>query len=316
MNFLTIASFATAWLTLWIALIALLLLIYPYIRKYFFRLDVSYASTLLLCIVAVPMLFSLFSVTLLYFPQAEALFVGEHCHNDCTNHLPLFNSTLIAFSGLAILSLILCALIAKSFQQTLAVRRLSRQLRALSDEENTNDYRLLHTPVPLVFTVGILHNTIYLSEGLRSACNTDELEIVFSHEQAHMLRKDNLRILIARVLTMLLPGKLVSQLHSDLQLLTESACDSRAAKQYGKFRVAETFLKIQRLVPKIDQLPYGLSSINGAEVEQRIHTLLHKEDLYRPSPTMTVVFTTMLISALAFCINPLHHLIESIFLFN
>lgn len=51
---------------------------------------------------------------------------------------------------------------------------------------------------PLAFTAGLLRPRIYLSTGALAALGADELEAVLLHERAHLLRRDPLRVTVAR----------------------------------------------------------------------------------------------------------------------
>lgn len=321
MNIMIVGSFATVLLSLWLLNTGLLIALYAPMRKVLFSLNPAYASNVLLFLIALPMTFSLFCTSLLFLPFLENLFVAEHCHDNCGEHLPLLESAFIAWPGLFAMTLMLAVLLVKTWQNIHAVRRLSTQLKALSHgalndasekkERIENDiYKVLHTSTPLVFTIGFWKNTIYLSEGVREVCSKNELDIVFAHETAHVKRLDNLRVLLARLLLALMPKKFSSVLYDDLQWLIESACDAQAAKRYGALNVAETFIKLQRLVPKPSSMPFGVSSIYGSEIEFRINSLIEEQKFYTPSKSTTVFFSLMLLLLLVACVNPLHHFIE------
>jgi len=256
------------------------------------------------------MIFSFICSALLFFPAAETLLVREHCHTNCGTHLPLVNSAYIAWPGIALLVGMLVLFVVRGWQQVAAAKTFTRQLYALSDKSPQGESRLLHDQTPLIFTVGFTHNTVFLSDGLRSACNDEELNIVFAHEEAHVKRKDNLRLLLARLFSLPIPSRVAVILHDDLKLFTESACDAWAAKRFDKFSVAETFLKIQRLVPRMNQSLYSVSSIHGADIENRVATLLNSDRLRKPPIAITTAFVVFGVGLLGACIDPLHHLIE------
>lgn len=57
---------------------------------------------------------------------------------------------------------------------------------------------LFASPIALAFTAGLAHPRIYISTATLDALSADELEAVLLHERAHLLRRDPLRIAIAR----------------------------------------------------------------------------------------------------------------------
>lgn len=60
--------------------------------------------------------------------------------------------------------------------------------------------RVLTSPRPLAFTVGLWHPQIVVSEGIVSSLSQAELRAVLFHERSHALRRDPLRLLVVRFL--------------------------------------------------------------------------------------------------------------------
>ena len=303
----TLGSFAAIWLLLWLVFALLLLAAYSKLRQLLFRFHAGYASALLLGISAVPMLLSLLCSLLLFTPAIEALLIREHCHQDCVQHTPLFQSMILTWAGLLAAGILIGYFAVTFWVRIIQARRLNRQLHSLSTAVDNDLYRRLSNAQPLVFTVGWWRNTVYVSEGIEAACDPRELDIVCAHEQGHSDRKDNLRLLFAQLFTLLLPPRLKAILLNDLQLFTESACDFRAAKQFGSLDVAATFLKIQRLMPQVSKLPAGACAINGSPIEQRVTALIADKQTLQPTAWQTAGGLLLLAVMFVLSIDPLHH---------
>lgn len=60
---------------------------------------------------------------------------------------------------------------------------------------------LFGSPVALAFTAGLAQPRIYVSTATLDALSAEELEAVLLHERAHLLRRDPLRIAVARLIS-------------------------------------------------------------------------------------------------------------------
>ena len=121
-----------------------------------------------------------------------------------------------------------------------------------------------------MFTMGWLKSSIFITEGLLKLCSSKDIDIILEHEKAHARRRDNLRLLLGRLLVLVVPPLLAKKFTNDLQLLTEAACDFSTAQKHGALNVAETLLRIQRLSPqRYSYLDKAMvSSFTGSEVGQ------------------------------------------------
>ena len=305
----SIGSFAAIWLTLWLILSIVFGLLYPLTRRAFNALHPRFGSILLLYYWVAPFLVSLVSAAFLFLPSAETLLVDSHCHQDCQSHVPLIDSVVLSWMGFIMGSL---ALLGLSVRLLLNVRR-SRQLRSQFNflSQPRGDFQAINSPTPLVFTLGWWNPCIYMSEGMYDACSQTDLSVIMAHERAHQERRDNLRMLLARLCSALLPRRWSSQMLEDLQLMTEQACDFRAAEQFGHVAVAETLLKVKRLLQsQPSPLPYGAMAFAEREVEIRIMALLKQDQRVFLQAWQMVLLGITSLALLLLMVSPLHHASE------
>lgn len=303
-------SFATVWLSAWFACALLLTLCYPLFRSHIMRWHPATAGNLLLLLLAFPLLLSLSSTTMIFLPVFESTLVIAHCHADCAVHLPLIEVSGLAEIGLALTLLISAFLLYRLILNLQVSKQLQKQLSRLTNDKGS--YQLLDNAQPFVFTLGWWRNEIYLTRGLQEHCNEQDMAVILAHEQAHSRRRDNIRLLAAMLFNLILPGHLGRCLHDDLHLLAESACDFEAAEDLDALDVAETLLKIKRLVPENWQLgkTVVMSAFTGSEIELRIKALLHGRSESPFQQLSLKLSCLILILASISLVDPLHHGIE------
>jgi Zn-dependent protease with chaperone function len=301
-----IGTFSSIWLALWLALSVLFLLVYPLVRPLLLSLHPRHGSALLLAWWVLPLAASLSSTLFLFMPSAENLLVDAHCHDDCASHVPLIGSAALAWFGVAIGSLAVAALLVR-FVTTL---RKSRQLHMQFDflGKRRGAWFEMESECPLVFTLGWWQPRIYVSTGLRAACSPEDMEIILQHERAHQERRDNLRLLVARLCCAILPGPLARRVLADLQVVTEEACDFRAAERFGAVSVAQTLLKVKRLLMMHPSaVPQEAMAFAERDVEIRIKALLRAAGrVALPAWQLSLLVATGVL-ALALMVEPLHH---------
>ena len=302
----TLGSFSAIVIVLWLLLSVLFAVVYPLIKSLFFALHPRFGSALLLAYWMGPFLLSVLSTSFLFVPEFERVLVDPHCHEACANHVPLIHSIGLASFGLAVGGAVLLFLIVRCVQTLLQSRQLKTQFRAFA--RHCGAYHLLGSATPLVFTLGWWKPKIYLSEGLSSACSDSDLSIILLHEQAHQERRDNLRLLLARSSSAILSNIFATRIMSDLQLLTEQACDFRAAERFGYVAVAQTLLKVRRLMSLPSVAIDGVSTAFAErDVEMRIKALLKAQNRVALHPWQLLVIVSLLLMTLTLLISPLHH---------
>lgn len=302
----TIGSFSVIWLACWMVLAVAFMLVYPFLRPLFMRLHPRHGSVLLLVYAAAPCLLSLSVVSLLFLPVAKSMLVQAHCHADCVSHAPLIAASSVAASGIVLVSAVLVALAGRILSALIRGGRMQRQFDALS--RPCTAYRLLDSGIPMVFTLGWLNPRVYISTALRQRCQARELDVILRHEQAHRLRRDNLRLILARGFCLGLPAAVAGRFLSDLQLLSEQACDFVAAERFGELSVAETLLRVKRMLLRhARQTPQWGHAFTGAEVSQRVEALLQAERRLSLTPWQHALLACLVAGALLLAVEPLHH---------
>ena len=302
----TLGSFSAIVIVLWLLLGFLFVLLYPLIRRIFFVLHPRFGSALLLAYWMGPLILSVLSTSFLFVPDLESVLVDAHCHEACTDHVPLIHSLGLASFGLAVGGFVLLFVTWRCVQTLRRSRALRTQFHTFA--LHRGPYHLLGSDTPLVFTLGWWKPRIYLSEGLSSACTDADLSIILLHEQAHQERRDNLRLLFARLSSAILSNFLPTRIMPDLLLLTEQACDFRAAERFGHVAVAQTLLKVRRLMSFPKLTIDGVSTAFAErDVEMRIKALLKAQHRIALHPWQVTALASVLLMSLTLLISPLHH---------
>jgi hypothetical protein len=300
----TIGTLCLIWLVLWLVLTLLLRGVYPLLRPVLFRLHPAHGSQVLMLLWAAPLVLSLSTTLLLLSSAFDSVLIGAHCHGDCAPHVPSTSAGALAWSGFALAVLATVGLAAQFAIGLWRGVRMGRQFDALSSQQR--GYRLLDASEPAVFTLGWWRPRVYVSRGLLANCATDELAIILAHEQAHRRRRDNLRVLLGRVCTGVLPPGWRRPVLHDLHLLCEQSCDFAAAQRYGSLSVAQTLVQIGRVLRRSMAPLQGLS-FDGSDLQHRVYALLGEDRrrLLTRWQTATLAVTASLAVLLA--VEPLHH---------
>lgn len=303
-------SFAATWLLSWFLLYLLLWVGYPLLRRHLTAWHPTTASNVVLALLSLPFLVSLFATVLVFSPLLEQNLITAHYHGStCEEQLALLESPWAIGGVLGLTALAVLAMSGKFLAQTISANRLRTRLLLLG--ERRGEWVLLPNSERLVFTLGWLENTIFITEGLRRECSEQELAIMLGHEQEHVRRRDNLRLLVSRLLLLIVPAPLARQFSDDLQLFTEASCDFAAAERHGRCDVAQTLVRIQRLVPQ--RFHYFnatlASAFTGSEVERRVMLLLEGThgSMLKFAPLIYLLALCLLSLLL---VDPLHHGVE------
>lgn len=311
-----IGSFSTIWLATWFSGTLLLASCYPLVRKSLLNWHPAIASNLMLLLLSFPFLLSLSTSLLLFMPAIEDLLVSAHCHENCQAHLPLVEIPWLTEIGIGLIALVLVTLTRRLQNNLRTTRELEAQLEPLAQARTQDrfNYQLLDNTTPFVFTLGWWRNEVYLTSGLQAHCSPKDLHIICAHEAAHSARRDNIRLLVANLFLLPLPGKLAKLLLADLHLFIESACDFRAADEHDRLDVAETLVRIQKISP--GQCPLAgttiASAFTGAEVALRVQALVNgrQQSFYQRAGFQISVVLLVLFSI--GLVDPLHHGIETL----
>jgi Zn-dependent protease with chaperone function len=162
------------------------------------------------------------------------------------------------------------------WQQSRRFKAVLNQYRMIS---GSDDISILATPTPLAFSFGILNPRIVLSTGLLATLSPLEQQIVIAHETTHRSRRDSLRRLLARSLSLAHLPSVRKSLLGMLQLADEQVCDAAAADIAGDASlVATLLLKLERLYqqhfPLQNTLALNVLGESTSSLPQRIEALL------------------------------------------
>ncbi len=307
-----IGSFAAVWLICWVVLGLLFAAFYNFLRPVLMRLHPRNGSALLLIYLACPLALSLMVALVMFMPEAEAVLVGNHCHEDCLSHAPLLDSTLLASFGIVCLLTVIGALALRSTKTLMRSLQLHKQFEILA--KSHAGYCLMKTDTPMVFTLGWLNPVVYVSDALLRHCSEKDLAVILSHENAHKTRLDNLRLLAAHAFSAGLPYEIVRKMSKDLAMLTEQACDFKAAEQYGYLEVAEVLLKIKRILLRYNQpVPIGAQGFAESQVEDRVKALLEANKKVALNQWQIAGFFAFTVFCVLMLVDPMHHAAEWLF---
>jgi beta-lactamase regulating signal transducer with metallopeptidase domain len=171
--------------------------------------------------------------------------------------------------------------------------------------------QVLTTDRPVCLLSGALTPTVLVSRGFLASVTESELDIALHHERAHARRRDILWRLVARVATVFIWSKPRAQLLRALDLAAERSCDEAAATQIGsRLQVAETILKVERLLHVPTQLVPAVAFFGGESVPARVEALLRPP--MRGGNMLPWVSSFTLLLLLIVTVNhPIHHFAES-----
>ena len=231
-----------------------------------------------------PFLTSLVMLLLVFSPSLAHLlgFTADHCHAHshhahlCLAHTPFFTGTILERLILVSLSIIVLGYVLKTGRRLRQSHRALGTLLALVKPSTAcAPYRVVDSPRPFAITAGLVRPQVLVSRRLIEDLRPTELATVVSHEQAHQRRRDGMRLFAAEVLSGLHLPTTRRLILDDLGLAIEQACDEAAARSGDRLQVAETILKMVRLVGGFKPVPGSFSaSVTDSNVAKRVEELL------------------------------------------
>lgn len=302
-------SFSLVWLLIWLVLSGLFALFYPLLRHRLRAIHPGQGSLLLLYYWSGPAVLSLISTILLFIAPLEGVAVSDHCHGACVDHVPLIHSPWLAGAGLCLLAVMVAGLAVHFSRSLLRGIKMRRQLRLLATPDQ--GFQRVNTRVAAVFTLGWWRPEVYVSTALLSHCQDHDLSVILAHEKAHLLRRDNLSMLLVKVFTLMLPRRWQSDVLDDMHLLCEQACDFASARRHKPVEVAETLVRIGRLLKAQCSHPVAwVSSFDGSDLELRVQALLAISQRKRLAGWQFGLLTLLTLTLIYCALNPLHHGVE------
>lgn len=301
-----LASMLMGGMVCWLLFGVLTTLCYRFIRQPLLTTEPDQASKLILGWLSLPPLAALLITLVMYSPDLTQWLVAGHCHlGSCRPHGP--QSALAVWPAAALVSWLGLRTGRCLFRQWLGVRQLSATLSVTG--RDVGPFVRLDNPEPAAFTLGWLTPKIYITAGMQSACSTEEIDCILAHERAHRRRHDNLRLLIARLLSAPLPQSWSAAVIADLGLCCEKASDLRAAREFSRESVATALIRVARL--QQSRSPVGTMAFTGTQTERRIRALLD-EPVAPLGNEYVFAATSAALLFILFIVNPLHRAIELI----
>ncbi|MFT5032649.1 MAG: Zn-dependent protease with chaperone function [Bacteroidia bacterium] len=255
------------WAAIWILFAFTTNLLYPLIRPVVMELHPATASSLLLRWITLPAFSALLSSLLIFSPILSLILNDTQCGTGSCGivasvaHLVQLPAVIIGFW-------LLLSSTGIFWHYWLPAHRLARQLRYTC--ATGKRCSLLPADMPAAFTLGWFSPRIYLTSGLLERCDDEDIACIMNHDQAHQRRRDNLNQLLCRMLTSVLPGRLIQRQLDDYNLLCEWACDLDSTAFQPADQIASTLLKVTRLQPAIRRShlcrrPYWRASYRNTE---------------------------------------------------
>jgi beta-lactamase regulating signal transducer with metallopeptidase domain len=142
---------------------------------------------------------------------------------------------------------------------------------------------------------------------MQTLCSGGEIDCIVYHERAHLVRRDNLRLLLARMFTAPLPRSWTRPATDDLRLCCENACDLSAARMLSRESVASALIRVARIQQA--SAPSASLAFAGSKTEQRVLALLDEPQAAMPNEFVFLSLSVTLLLILTL-INPLHRAVE------
>ena len=271
----SVAGLLFAWIAIAVTLSWFLAFLYPWVRSRLIKLPASSRSSMTLSMVVSPHLIAGMVLVLFSHPTLNHALVSSHCHGDnCGPHwLYMPAATVGGMSIVFFAVMVLLVVVAINLRQILHNRRYLRMLDSFSDETASRQYRLVETPQPLGWCVGILNPQVYLSRGLLERLDARQLKTVLDHEFSHALHYDNLRKLLLQWCTLPWPKTIRGQIRADAVFDIESRSDFEAALKNNQGDVASTVAILKEFCDsenRQDGIPVAMR-VSGLQRELACH---------------------------------------------
>lgn len=240
----------------WIMLGALAVAVHRAARSTLPALAARPRAAVLLALALLPFIGALLVAISSFAPAIGGVIVDEHCHPNtgCTTHVPVVHADALYAAALVFVAAASAGLLCWSVTQRLRRSlRLASSLRALAEHHDRKPFEVIESREQFAYCIGLLRPKIVLSRGLMERLRPAQLDAVLRHEQAHVVRRDNLRLWLAGLALLPLPLRFKQPLLADLALAGEQACDDTAVASGGRELVIST---LEALAPAARQLSH------------------------------------------------------------
>jgi len=256
-----------------------LALLYPLLRPAFNRCSAPVQARLLALFPLLPSIVAILMSVALLRPGLAGLLIPDHCHSGvCGKHPPVFS--LHSPGGVALVAMIAVVTIGGFWSLYRRLYRANRQLctlNSLSDLSANAPFQLLESSRPIAWCAGLFRPRIFVSRGLLDLASEAELHVIISHEQAHLRRRDNMRMLMLECSTGWWPSKVRSDIKRDFHLATERTCDQLATYYSRNYQVIATALEKVKGLDTITPAQ-NTDSIGSNPLQRRLDALATREE--------------------------------------
>ncbi|VVA43553.1 conserved hypothetical protein [Candidatus Roizmanbacteria bacterium] len=234
----------------------------------------------------------------------------SHIAGLCMDTLRLLNRPTV-FLGvilfLAVLKVITVLLKTIFYERKLIIQKIpTTVLKLIGRHGLAGKVKIILDKKPLAFCLGFFRPKIYLSTGLIKLMNNQELEAIILHEKYHLLKKDNIFLVMANFLKQLfLPFPIIADFLDSSIKRREVKADYYGVILMGKKQpVVSAFKKLLNFDNKDSYLlNYSSAFTDGQHFENRIQALFGKKSLsfsFKQRNVLISLFSFIILSGFLF----------------
>jgi len=193
-------------------------------------------------------------------------------------------------------------------------KKVQASLNVFSEKQDKN-FCLIESATPNAFTCGFIEPKSYLTTGLKSQLNEEELAIVLAHEQAHVKSFDPLKKWLFMMLAAFFPNRIGQILNSVMSQTMELLADQSVIDAgHHNDVVASTLVKVARISMRFqpNTTPILSSYFHVEALEERVKWLLDDKPATANFHYSMLLVPCLLLVLAMFSVDSLHHLIETI----
>ncbi len=304
--------------------------VYLSTRKFIARASADGRVRILELLVILPVLITVFVIIKGFAPSMLTLLgmPQEHCISHCliggSDHIHLCLITPPEFISNPVILLLFTALVGVFFfnlyrivYELIQGRRLIVQLKQLAVYIPGPNYYRIESDEILALSMGFFRPAVFVSAGLEARLSSRELALVLEHEYTHARRRDLLRNLLMKFVGIFFIPRILKQILADISLGSEQICDQQATKKVNsRFLVAETIVKVQRLVSETNRPTAALASyFSENHIASRVAALIDDQPV-QAQKLFSISAYFLIISAVVFFVaeqDAIHHLVEMVY---
>lgn len=211
----------------------------------------------------------------------------SHIAGLCLDTLRLLNRPSLfigAIFFLALLKITIVILKTISFKRKLIIQTTPKIILKLIEKHGlSKKVKIIQNKKPLAFCLGFFKPKIYLSTELIQLMNRPELEAIILHEKYHLLKRDNISlVVITFVKHLFLPFPIFFDFLENMTRIREIKADHFGVNTMGKREpMTSAFKKLLNFDNDSSYLlHYSSAFTNHEHFENRIHALFGKKNAH------------------------------------